>query len=372
MAKADKAAKKEAKAAKKAEKKANGGGLDQETKNTIIKCVATLACFGIVSASVSSGLGKIADAKLAGVNSDASASESAGDDTAFEDDAFAGFDDAGTIDDGTADAGTEDAGAADAAGDVDTAAPADSSTAGDSASAATTGGTSSTASAGQSTKIPSTKAEILKVYNDATAKAAKAAVPFQKDRITTEKKYEAGVALKAFKSIVYQFMGVGDANKFSKTVTAADKDSYHKYFQASKLTEADITNATCKQSGDNYLIAINIKDGTSSVKGGQVVNSNNAPLDRSGLACGADDKDYWDHKPAQNIIAAIDDVPGAAKGDISERYSNAVINVVINAKTGNIVSLNAKFDFHMDLANVMGSSGVAEATSTVTMKDFKW
>ncbi len=372
MAKADKAAKKEAKAAKKAEKKANGGGLDQETKNTIIKCVAALACFGIVSASVSSGFGKIADAKLAGINTDSSASETAGDDTTPADDPFAGYDDAGAADAGTEDAGAADAGTEDAGTEDAGAADAGAADTGAADAGTADAGKTDSKPAEAGSSMPKTPAEIISYYNTATAKAAKAAVPFQKDRTTTEKKYEAGVALKAFKSIVYQFMGVGDANKFSKTVTAEDKDSYHKYFQASKLTAADVTNATCKQSGDNYLITINIKDGTSSVKGGQVVNSNNAPLDRSGLACGADDKDYWDHKPAQNIIAAIDDVPGAAKGDISEKYSGAVINVVINSKTGNIVSLNAKFDFHMDLANVMGSSGVAEATTSVTMKDFKW
>lgn len=370
MAKADKAAKKEEKAAKKAEKKANRVGLDQETKNTIIKCAAILACVGIVSFSVSSGLGKIADAKVAGLNPDASAGESAGtEDAGAADDAFAGFEDAGVdvADVSEEDAAAADAGAADT-GAADTGAADTGSSSGSSSGTTSKGGTTGSSAS----SMPKTPAEIISYYNTATAKAAKAAVPFQKDRTTIEKKYEAGVALKAFKSLVYQFMGVGDANKFSKTVTAEDKDSYHKYFQASKLTTADVTNATCKQSGDNYLITINIKDGASSVKGGQVVNSNNAPLDRSGLACGDDDKDYWDHKPAQNIIAAIDDVPGAAKGDISERYSNAVINVVINSKTGNIVSLTAKFDFHMDLANVMGSSGVAEATSTVNMKDFKW
>ena len=53
------------------------------------------------------------------------------------------------------------------------------------------------------------------------------------------------------KSIVYKFMGVGDSNKFSKSVTSADAESYHKYFKTSKLTTSDVTSATCVKNGNN-------------------------------------------------------------------------------------------------------------------------
>ena len=45
---------------------------------------------------------------------------------------------------------------------------------------------------------------------------------------------------------------------------------------------------------------------------------------------------------------------------------------VVDAKTGNLISLTAFFKFHFDLDDVMGSSGTADSSSTVIMKDFKW
>lgn len=356
--KAAKAAKKEEKKAKKANKTTN-----PETRNTIIKCVSALVCFGIFSVTVSSGFTKIADAKLEAAKS--AVSEDAGEDTS-SDDFFSDFDTAGSSDAGTSDAGTADAGTADAgtadAGTTD-AGTADAGTATDAKTDSKTDAASS---------APQTKEDIIKYYNAATTKAFNAKVPFTKDRTTNEKKFDGGVALTGMKDVVYKFMGVGDKNKFSKTVTAEDKDNYHKYLKASTLTANDVTSATCKQSGDNYLITINVKDGSSSVSGGKVVSSNNAPLDRSGLACGDNDKDYWDHKTAENVMSAIDDVPGCGSANITENYKGAVINVVINAKTGNIVQLGASFSFAFNLEKVLGSKGVAEAATTILMKDFKW
>lgn len=359
MAKMTKEEKKAAKAAKKAEK-ANAPK-DVELNTTIIKSVVAVICAAAVCITATNCIGKIADAKIAAAeayltdeNADGTADDGSYVDGSadYVDPAVDGTTD-GTATDGTV---TEDATAAgDAATDT-------TANAGDSKQTATN----------STTSAPKTVAEVLNYYNTATAKAAKAAVPFTKDRTTSEKSFDAGVALKTFKSIVYKFMGVGDDNKFSKTVTAEDKDSYFKYFKASTLKESDVTAATCTESGGNYTITIKIKDGSSKVEGGKVVNSNNAPLDRSGLACGDNDKDYWDHKTAENMMSAIDEVPGATSANINEKYSNAVITAVINAKTGNIVSLSAKFDFHVDLSNIMGSSGVAEASSTVNMKNFKW
>lgn len=361
---------KAAKAAKKEEKKANKANkkVDPEIRDTVIKCVAALACFGILSVTVNSGFTKIADAKLATVSTSASEEEEGGasDSEFFSDFEGTGSEGAGTTDTGAADTDATDAGATDAdAGSTDTGA-ADAG----SANTATESKTDSKPAA--SSSAPQSKEDIIKYYNAATAKAFNAKVPFTKDRSTVEKKFEGGAALTGMKDIVYKFMGVGDKNKFAKTVTAEDKDSYHKYLKASTLTANDVTSATCKQSGDNYLITINVKDGSSSVSGGKVVSSNNSPLDRSGLACGDNDKDYWDHKTAENVMSAIDDVPGCGNANISESYKGAVINVVINAKTGNIVQLGASFSFAFNLEKVLASKGTAEAATTILMKDFKW
>lgn len=380
MSKDNKEAKKAAKAAKKEEKKANkvpGEGLDQASKQSLIKSIVAVVCVGAVCLTTTTNIGKISEAKVAAAEKmyggSSSASSEASDDTSsdFSDTSFDDTSADVSTDDTSADASTDDTSADASAADTGSDADAGASSS-DSGSTASTPAANDSKPAANTGSAQKSKAEIIKLYNDATAKAASKVAKFEKERNTVEKKYEAGVALKAFKSLVYTFMGVGDSNKFTKSGSEMDKDNYYKYLQASKLTDADVVSATYTPSGANYTIVLKLKDGSSSVKGGKTIASNNTALDRSGLACGQDDKDYWDHKTAQNLMAAIDDVPGCASADISEKYSNATITAVVNASTGNLVSITGKFDFHCDINNVMGSSGVAEASSTVVMKDFKW
>jgi len=343
-----------------------------ELKNTIIKSITAIICVVAVCLTAVSNTGKICDAKTAGATQSAADGIDAdvvADDTYAGDDTAVAGDDTAVAGDDTAVAGDDTA----VAGD-DTAAPADDTAAGDTATTAASnnGGSTATTKAAAGNKAPTTVADIVAKYNAATAAAFNKKAPFTKSRTTVEKAYDAGVALNASKSLVYQFMGIGDDNKFSKTVTAEDKDSYQKYLQASKLTASDVTKATCTQSGSNYTLTLYIKSGSSSVKEGQVVSSNNSPLDRSGLACGDNDKDYWDHKTAENVMSAIDEVPGCTKANISESYSNAVITAVVNASTGNLVSLKASFTFNFELSSVMGSKGTAQAQTTVSMTGFKF
>ena len=336
--------------------------MDLDSKKTLFKSFTALVCVIAVCITAVVNTGKMCDAaKKAAEQRGSAATEAMGDDAAV--DGEVPSDDA-VVDEVPTDASGEE---------VPTdAAPADDASAGtagtdtsSSAGTATSGNKTTAASSG----IPTGVAQIVSYYNTATAKVAAKKAPFSKSRTTVEKTYEAGLPLKASKGLVNKFMGVGDENKFTKSVTSADADSYHKYFQASKLTASDVTKATCTKSGNNYTITLNIKNGSSSVKGGKVVSSNNSPLDRSGLACGDKDKDYWDHKTAENVMSAISDVAGSA--NISESYSNAVITAVVNASTGNLVSLTAKFDFKFELSNIMGSSGKSTASSTVSMTGFK-
>ena len=338
--------------------------MDLDSKKTLFKSFTALVCVIAVCITAVVNTGKMCDAaKKTAEQRGSAATEAMGDDAAVDGEVPA--DDA-VVDEVPTDASGEE---------VPTdAAPADDASAGtagtdtsSSAGTASTGSNKTTAAA--SSGIPTGVAQIVSYYNTATAKVAAKKAPFSKTRSTVEKSYEAGLPLKASKGLVNKFMGVGDDNKFTKSVTSADAESYHKYFQASKLTASDVTNATCTKSGNNYTITLNIKNGSSSVKNGKVVSSNNSPLDRSGLACGDKDKDYWDHKTAENVMSAISDVAGSA--NISESYSNAVITAVVNATTGNLVSLTAKFDFKFELSNIMGSSGKSTASSTVSMTGFK-
>lgn len=352
---------------KKKEKKAKKEKtpMDIDSKRTLVKSITAVVCVIAICVTAVLNTGKMCDAvkKAAEQKGGSSVSDASGDN----------IDNAGDNGEVPADANGETP--TDANGEVPTDANGETPTAADGNGTSTSGG-SSTASgsktnANSGSSIPTGKAQIVSYYNTATAKVVSKKAAFNKTRTTTEKSYNAGASLKASKDIVYKFMGVGDGNKFSKTVTSADADSYHKYFKASKLTAADVTSATCVKNGNNYTITLKIKNGSSTVTGGKVVSSNNAPLDRSGLACGDNDKDYWDHKTAENVMSAISQVPLCGKANISESYSNAVITAVINASTGNLVSLNAKFDFKFELSSVMGSSGTAVASSVVNMTGFK-
>lgn len=359
--------KKKGKKSKKAKKEKTP--MDVATKNTLVKSITAVVCVIAICITAVSGTGTICDAiKKAAEQKGSAVSENV--DGSVD-----------NVDEGNVDGEPVDGEAVDGEPPVDgeevTAEDATAADGGDatsdsgSASSSSSDKTSATKanSSSASSSVPTGVSQIVSYYNTATAKVANKKAPFSKTRTTTEKSYDAGIALKTFKSVVYKFMGVGSDNKYTKSVTSADADSYQKYFQASKLTANDVKSATCAKSGSNYTITIKLKDGSSSVSGGKVVSSNNSPLDRSGLACGEKDKDYWDHKTAENVNSAIQDI--ATSANINESYSNATIVAVVNASNGNLVSLKVSFDFKFELSKVMGSSANAQASTVVNMTGFK-
>ncbi len=359
---------KEEKKAKKAEKKANKKPADPKVSNAVVSSICAVLCAALVAVSLTVNMQKISENKLAVAELKASSSGAVGGGSAVS------GDDSSYVDSSTGDV-VDDPSTGDVAADpsVGGDASADSTTPGstDSQAPAQNGGAQSGNAAASGSKAPSSVADVLNYYNTATKKAVDKKVLFSKSRTSVEKSYKAGLALNAFKSLVYQFMGVGEENKYTATVTKEDTvDSYHKYLQASKLTPADVKNATCKDANGIYTITIQLKDGASSVQGGAVKAAGGTALDKCGISQGPDDKSYWDHKNAQNVYDAIDDV--AASANISESYSNAVVTATIDSKTGNMTKLVVKFDFKFDISNVMGSEGTATGTSTVNMTGFKW
>ncbi len=355
--------KKEEKKAKKAAKKANKKPMDASVKSALISSICAVLCVAIVAISLSSGVQKIAEANIKIAENASQSSEVSGDASTDESTYGDTSVDAPVADEPTADDPSVDAPVADepaTPGETPTDAPSKGE------AQTPTQGSSSSAS-----KAPSSVADVLSYYNAATKKVVDKKVLFSKERSSVEKSYEAGLALNTFKGLVYQFMGVGEDNKYTHTVTAEDaKDSMHKYFLASKLTASDVKSAKCVDSNGTYTITIALKDGASSVEGGKVIKAGNTPLDKCGISAGENDKDYWDHKNAQNVYSAISSV--AEKANIKESYSNATVKAVINAKTGNLTSLTVSFDFKFDISNIMGSKGVATGKSTVVMKGFKW
>lgn len=217
-------------------------------------------------------------------------------------------------------------------------------------------------------KAPTDKAEILKVYNDATAKVVSKKVAFSKRRETKERSFEAGILLKAFKGVVYEFMGIGADNAFSKSVAKNDGE-YDKYIKKSSLAASDVNDATCTLNSDgSYDITIKIKNGNSYTAGGSG-DKYYAPLDKTGISVGSGDKSYYDHKTAQNMYGPISEI--AKDAVIDEKYTNATVKATID-KDGNLKKLEVVFDLDVNIDKVKGQSGHATGTTTVNFSDFKW
>lgn len=219
----------------------------------------------------------------------------------------------------------------------------------------------------ESTEIETVTDASGKVIETKPADSGK--VGFAKHRETKNEKIEANAVVKQFKSLIYKFMGIGAENAYNETVTKGQWNTdTNKYFlRASTLGTGDVTAASCKQSGSNYIITINIKNGNSYATKGTATC--NAPLDKSGICVGDKDKGYYDHKRASCIYDAIDEVYGGAK--VTESYSGAVVTATIDAATGHFVKLDVKFDITVNIDIGIGKP-TATGTSYVSYSSFKY
>lgn len=216
---------------------------------------------------------------------------------------------------------------------------------------------------------PKTTAEIVSVYNNAVNSAFNAKAGFEKERKTDNEKLDAGVALKAFKSLVYKFMGVGEDNKYTETVAKGnwDTDARRNYLRKSTLTSSDVTKASCTEKNGKYTIVLNVKDGSS--KGSETQKYTNAPIDKCGICVGNEDKGYYDHKTGEVIYDAIAGTYAGAV--IDEKYNNAKVTAVVDVATGHLVSLTVEFNIEVAIDISIGS-GTATATTHIYYKNFKY
>lgn len=218
--------------------------------------------------------------------------------------------------------------------------------------------------------VPATVEEILAVYNTAINSAYDAKAGFEKERSTDNEKIEGGgVVFSAAKDLIYKFMGVGADNKYTTEVTKGNwnSDSKEHYLRKSTLTEADITDASCRENDGRYLIVLNVKGGTS--RGSESEKFTKAPIDKCGICVGNEDKGYYDHKTGEVIYDALAGTYAAA--DIKESYDNAKISAIVDAETGKIVSLKVEFDIDVDI-DIKVTSGTATATTHIYYKNFDY
>ena len=215
---------------------------------------------------------------------------------------------------------------------------------------------------------PATTEEIIAYYNTAINKAYDAKVGFNKERYTDNETLNAGFLLKTFGDLIYSFMGIGAENKYTMDVTKGqwESDVPHHYLRKSTLSAADVTKATCTENNGKYTITMNVKDGTS--KASKSESWTKAPIDKCGICVGDADKSYFDHKTAPVIYSAIGEVLSSAV--IEESYSNAKIVCVIDAATGNLVSLTVEFD--IDVVIDAAGGGNATGQTHILYKNFKY
>ncbi len=217
-------------------------------------------------------------------------------------------------------------------------------------------------------------AEVLKYYKAVTNNVETKKPGYTKERSAAlNGKYEAGVALQAFKDVVFQFLGIGEENKFTAVVpkgkTTTD-DKCGSFLKTSGLTEADVKSAKAVKSGSNYIITIELKDGSSSIEGG-ANSKNNSPIDKSGIcAPGNADRSGFDHKSAQVTYAALKDF--AAGLVMKEQTKNGKIVATVNASNGELTNLVISWDASAELTKVMGSNAKLSAKTTVKYSKFGW
>lgn len=205
---------------------------------------------------------------------------------------------------------------------------------------------------------PSSKADIVKLYNTAANTAASKKPGYSKTVNTSISNINMGALskIKAVKDVVGDFLGEG---KSSSTVS---KGSFNgTALVKSTLTASDVASATCKLSADKkyYIVEITVKNETNPLK--------------SKSALGRFTKDY---KDVDEIRSGINEA-GAKVDGITIKTSAVKITAKIAVGTNRFESLSHSFKMSATLTNVKYSiakvkSASANLSTTVSYSNFKY
>lgn len=328
-------------------------------KQTIIQCVTAIICVVAVAVTSVISIGKISTAKVDAAKAAAANSSTSGEPSA-DPSADPSVDPANPADPSADPSATDPSNPADPAADPSATNPSNSNT----NTNTNTNSNSNNSSNSNASKVPSTAADIAAYYNAAVNKAVNSKAGFSKKRTTTLSNLNGGALLKMPIVIetVNDFLGVG---------TQSSSNAKGKVGEISKasLTANDISSPTCKQSGDNYVITMTLKNGTS--KANASSKSDSTALGRTGLYSGVGDKKAFDYKNAGNIYTGINNADGASVESVVENNKNIKITATINSKTGNLVSLHVSYDWDVALTNIKYVLTIKSATGDAkTSVDF--
>lgn len=325
-------------------------------KKTVIQCVTALLCVIAVAVTSVISVGKISTAKVDAAKAAAANSSASGEPSA-DPSADPSVDPAAPADPSADPSATDPSNAADPSA-TDPSNPASPAT-----PSASKPGKSGTAS-----KVPSTAADIAAYYNAAVNKAVNSKAGFSKKRVTSISNLNGGklMEMKIVVDTVNDFLGVGTINY---------KNTKGKVGEISKasLSANDISSPTCKQSGDNYVITMTLKNGTS--KASSAGKSDSTALARTGLYSGVGDKKAYDYKNAGNIFDGLNNADGASVESVVENSKNIKITATINSKTGNLVSLHISYNWDVALTKVKYTivtikSATGDAKTSVDFTNF--
>ena len=325
-------------------------------KKTVIQCVTALLCVIAVAVTSVISVGKISTAKVDAAKAAAANSSTSGD-PSTDPSANPSADPSAPVDPSADPSATDPSNAADPSA-TDPSNPASPAT-----PSASKPGKSGTAS-----KVPSTAADIAAYYNAAVNKAVNSKAGFSKKRVTSISNLNGGklMEMKIVVDTVNDFLGVGTINY---------KNTKGKVGEISKasLSANDISSPTCKQSGDNYVITMTLKNGTS--KASSAGKSDSTALARTGLYSGVGDKKAYDYKNAGNIFDGLNNADGASVESVVENNKNIKISATINSKTGNLVSLHISYDWDVALTKVKYTivtikSATGDAKTSVDFTNF--
>ena len=314
-------------------------------KKTVIQCVTALLCVIAVAVTSVISVGKISTAKVDAAKAAAANSSTSGDPST----------------DPSGNPSADPSAPADPSADPSATDP--SNPASPATPSASKPGKSGTAS-----KVPSTAADIAAYYNAAVNKAVNSKAGFSKKRVTSISNLNGGklMEMKIVVDTVNDFLGVGTTNY---------KNTKGKVGEISKasLSANDISSPTCKQSGDNYVITMTLKNGTS--KASSAGKSDSTALARTGLYSGVGDKKAYDYKNAGNIFDGLNNADGASVESVVENNKNIKITATINSKTGNLVSLHISYDWDVALTKVKYTivtikSATGDAKTSVDFTNF--
>ena len=205
---------------------------------------------------------------------------------------------------------------------------------------------------GTSTGTDMTKADaatLVKYFNNATQKVSKGTKTIK----TVVNEVDAG-SIGKFASmlgldingLVGGFLGAGTQTHNNSTI------------QKSTLTSGDINSATCKKSGNNYVVTINVK---------KCVN----PETTANNALTKFTKDF---KGPNDVVKALKNE--GASASVSATYSPITITATIDATSGKLVKAVYALHYTAQLDNIQykiikGLAGSGNADTTITWSNLK-